>query len=315
MGGLTTVVVLAVAMSAVLDARDAGRLPAGGELVELSDGRMLHVQVAGEQHTGATVLLDAGHGMFSPAFAWLYDELSAVATVVAYDRPGYGWSEAADRPVSAEGTAADLHDALAARGLSGPYVLVGHSLGGLYVRAFADRYRDDVAGLVLLDPAHEDQLEHLPADTVAQMEQMNRVADWGSRLARLGVFRLHNPQDAILADLPDTAADQFAARSATAGYWRTTAVEGAAFSDLAAAVPADFGGVPVRIVSAPAPLPDGQNIRAVMDTLNRELASRSLLATHEEVAGADHLTLLTDPDHAREVSRIVADLLQDVGLN
>src|SRR5690606_35573259 len=138
--GAFTIVGLSVVVTALLDARDARRLPPPGDLVELSDGRALHLLVAGEHHGGPTIVLEAGNGLFSPAFAWLQAELAEVATVVAYDRPGYGWSDRADRPVSASDTADDLHEALSARGLAGPYLLLGHSLGALYVRGFADRY-------------------------------------------------------------------------------------------------------------------------------------------------------------------------------
>jgi phosphoglycerate dehydrogenase-like enzyme len=68
----------------------------------------------------------------------------------------------------------------------------------------------------------------------------------------------------------------------------------------------------VRIVSAPDALPSGQDMRAVMDVLHRDLASQSPLATHVEIAGANHITLVTDEDHARAVGRIAADLLQEI---
>ncbi len=129
--------VLALAGSTLLEARDQRRPP--GELVELPDGRMLHLQIAGGEHTGPTIVLDAGQGMFSPAFAWLQDALALHATVVAYDRPGDGWSTPADRPVDAAATADDLHNALTSHGLDGPYLLVGHSLGAFYAHTFAAR--------------------------------------------------------------------------------------------------------------------------------------------------------------------------------
>jgi pimeloyl-ACP methyl ester carboxylesterase len=312
--GLAGVGVLAVAVTAVLDARDARRYPAPGDLVELGDGRDLHLYVAGEETGGTTVVLDAGHGGFSPVFAWLQQELATTTAVVAYDRPGYGWSDRADRPVSADATAADLHEALATRGLPGPYILVGHSLGSHYVRTFADRYPDDVIGLVLLDPAHEDQFEQLPDASVAQMEQMGQVAVWAARLARLGVFRIHNPQDAVIADLPAADAEWFGARSLTAAYWRATADEGlASMEAIPTSVPADLAAVPTRIVSAPVAEAGEEEARQVMDRLHRDLASRSPLAEHVEVPGAGHLTILTEQEHAAAVGRIVTDLLTELG--
>lgn len=257
------------------------------------------------------MVLDAGFGAFSSGFVRLQEELAEVATVVSYDRPGYGWSDPASGPVDARATAADLHEALATRGLPAPYVLVGHSLGAHYVRVFAGRYPDDVAGLVLLDPAHEEQFERVPG-VAAQMEQLNRMLEWAPRLARLGVFRVYNPRAAVLGDLPDAAAAELGAISVTAEYLGASAREGAALRDIAAAVPADFGELPVRVVSAPVPEPGFEDARRVQDELHHELAARSPRATQLEVAGADHVTLVTKADHARAVAGIVADLLIEI---
>ncbi len=85
-----------------------------------------------------------------------------------------------------------------------------------YVRTFADRYPDQTAGLVLLDPAHERQFDRLPDDAVAEFEQADRVFRWAARLARLGVFRIGNPQAQATVDLPVTAEEQIVRVSAAA---------------------------------------------------------------------------------------------------
>lgn len=303
--------VLAATSTALLDVRDARRNPPPGDLVEVSDGRNLHLHVAGEQHGGPTVVLEAGFGGFSPGFAWLLDELAEVTTVVAYDRPGYGWSTPADRPVDAPATAADLHEALTTRGLPTPYVLVGHSLGAHYARVFAGRFPDDVAGLVLLDPTHEAQLERVPS-AAAQLEQLNRTLRWAPHLARVGFFRVFDPQAAAGEGLPDVPAAQLAAASITAEHLRATAREADAVPRLAASVPDEFGSMPVRIVSASTPEPGFEDERAAADTLHRELASRSPNAGLQRIAGAGHLTLVTDAGHAAAVARVVANLLDDL---
>ena len=84
------------------------------------------------------------------------------------------------------------------------------------MRTFADRYPDQTAGLVLLDPAHERQFDRLPDDAVAEFEQADRVFRWAARLARLGVFRIGNPQAQATVDLPVTAAEQIVRVSAAA---------------------------------------------------------------------------------------------------
>jgi pimeloyl-ACP methyl ester carboxylesterase len=148
----------------VTERRDAAAFPAPGERVEPPDGRALHLQVFGEQHDGPTVVLKAGAGAPSVASAWIQPLVAQRYTVVSYDRAGLGWSDPAGHGTTAAAVVEDLHSALRARGLSGPYILVGYSLGAHYVRAFAATHADEVNGVVLVDPSHQDQLRVLGED-------------------------------------------------------------------------------------------------------------------------------------------------------
>jgi pimeloyl-ACP methyl ester carboxylesterase len=321
--GLAGLLVVAVATTAVLDALDRRRILPPGDLVELADGRQLHVHVLGPADTSdrgdlPTVVLEAGSGGFAASMAWLHRDLAVNTTVIAYDRSGYGFSDPDDHPLDATSVADDLHDALQRRGLDGPYVLVGHSLGGGYVRVFAARYPDEVAGLVLLDPVHEDQLARQPAAATEQLEQAQQQLAVAPLLARLGVFRLLDVQGDIVAALPEDAGEQHRARSVTAAGMGAYGREVAVLPDLldeiahaeAAAGDATFGGLPALIISATEP-GEGETFeaRAAMDAMHRDLAGRSPIARHVTVPGADHLSLITDADHAREVAAAVRDLL------
>jgi len=326
--GLAGLVLVAVAVTAVLDAVDRRRVLPPGDLVELADGRRLHLHVLGPANDDAsgavdhpTVVLEAGSGGFAASMAWLHRDLAAHTTVVAYDRAGYGFSDPDDRPLDAASVADDLHEALQRRGLPGPYVLVGHSLGGGYVRVFTARRPEQVAALVLLDPVHEEQLQRQPAEATEQLEQARQQLTVAPLLARLGVFRLIDVQGDIVDALPEDAGEQHRARSVTAAGMRAYSREVAALGDLldeiARADPAAsataLGGLPVQIISATDPA-DGETAaaRQVMDTMHRELADRSPTATHTPVTGADHLSLITDPDHAHEVATIITRLLDDL---
>lgn len=326
--GLAGLVLVAVAVTAVLDAIDRRRVLPPGDLVELADGRRLHVHVMGpadDDVSGAaerpTVVLEAGSGGFAASMAWLHRDLAAHTTAVAYDRAGYGFSDPDDRPVDAASVADDLHEALQRRGLAGPYVLVGHSLGGGYIRVFAARHPDEVAALVLLDPVHEEQLERQPAEATEQLEQARQQLAIAPLLARLGVFRLLDVQGDIVASLPADAGEQHRARSVTAAGMRAYSREVAVLGDLLheighaedATATAPFAGLPVQIISATDPA-EGETpaARQAMDTLHRELADRSPTATHTTIDGADHLSLITDPDHARTVTTLITRLLDDL---
>jgi pimeloyl-ACP methyl ester carboxylesterase len=114
-------------------------------------GHNLRMLIVGE--SGPTVVLESG---FGGGIGWkeVRQEVGRFARVVTYDRGGFGASEPGPKPRTARQIAAELRTALGNAGLSPPYILVGHSLGGPYVRVFAATYPEVTAGLVLVDPTH-----------------------------------------------------------------------------------------------------------------------------------------------------------------
>ena len=128
------------------DATDSYAMP--GRLIDVG-GHKLHINCTG---TGSpTVVLEPGLGEPSTAMAWIAPDVAATTRVCVYDRAGRGWSESAGTPQDGVQVATDLHTLLDRAGEQGPYVLAGHSAGGLYVLNFAQLYPDQVAGVALLD--------------------------------------------------------------------------------------------------------------------------------------------------------------------
>src|SRR5690606_28471284 len=97
------------------------------------------------------------------------------ARVVTYDRAGLGWSDPAPGPRTAEAMVADLRALLRAAGVPAPYVLVGQSFAGLLVRLYAYLHPSEVAGLVLVDGAHEDQYQRFPEAIRAAFEPLRAM--------------------------------------------------------------------------------------------------------------------------------------------
>src|SRR6516165_8874055 len=117
-------------------------------------GRQLMLYAAGTG--GPAVVVLPGAGLTGLGYLNLHEQVSQFATSVLYDRAGTGWSDHVQLPRSATEVADELRLLLRVAGVPAPYVFVGHSLGGIYARRFAQRFPADVAGLLFLDPAHED---------------------------------------------------------------------------------------------------------------------------------------------------------------
>jgi pimeloyl-ACP methyl ester carboxylesterase len=295
----------AAAVQQVLTVRDRQRYPAPGLLVHVN-GHQMHLQVRGPDSGGPIVVLEAGMGSFSPNWYWVQQELAPTIRCVAYDRAGLGWSRRSRRPRDAQTIAVELRDALREAGLDPPYVLAGHSFGGLPVRAFADLYPDLTAGLVLVDASHPDQWVRWPtagADRILEVSQ--RVFSW---LGWLGLLRALNISHGISAGLPARQVAELRAGAALPGFAATEAAQMRCWSlsreQLNAAAPLDELPLAVRAVSEQ---PVGGEL---LTALQHELAGLTATATFEVVQGASHESLISDHEHARVVARTIQAVVQ-----
>ena len=135
------------------------------------------------------MVCDAALGGSSLSWTLVEPAVSDVTRMCSYDRAGFGWSDAGPFPRTAGRIADELHTALQRSALGGPFVLVGHSFGGLVMRLFAARHREDVAALVLIEPAiPEDWADPAPA-LRAHMDRGIRLCGYGTLAARFGVAR------------------------------------------------------------------------------------------------------------------------------
>lgn len=152
--------------------------PPPGRLVDVG-GFRLHLNCTGDG--GPAVVLDAALGASSISWSLVQPEVAKFTRVCSVDRAGLGWSDAGPMPRTAGRVADEWRVLLERSGVPPPYVLVGHSFGGLVMRIFAQRYRDVTAALVLVDSAHpEDWLRPAPKEQV--------LIDRGVRLCRRGTF-------------------------------------------------------------------------------------------------------------------------------
>lgn len=137
--------------------------PPVGHLYDV-EGRQLLLHQSGTG--GPAVVFAPGAGCIGLDYLNIHDQVSQFTTSVLYDRAGTGWSDQLDLPRSATEVADELRGLLHAAGVPAPYLLVGHSLGGIYTRRYAQRFPDEVAGLLFLEPAHEDLPAIMPKQTL-----------------------------------------------------------------------------------------------------------------------------------------------------
>jgi pimeloyl-ACP methyl ester carboxylesterase len=313
LAGALVVVVLAVAgmvYESVTSARAWEAHPPPGEMVD-AGGYRLHLHTMGEARGQPTVILDHGGMSMSLQWGWVQPELARHTRVVAYDRPGMGWSEPAPGQLEAEEAVDDLRAALRQAGIEGPYVLVGHSMGALMVRTFAARYPDEVAGLVLVDPRFEAE-EGSPAMGGAGAQVFARIL---SVVGRLGIVRITGLAEQEAEGLPPEQVEQAVALFPSHRFLRNVGADGylgdSAEVLLRATPPPE--GIPVTIVAATGA--DGAfnpEQRAEMNAHYRNLAARSPLWSYREVEGAGHATIVTHEEPARVVAGAVLEMVNEV---
>ena len=137
----------------------ASDLTPPGRLVDIGGHRMhIHCQGEGEP----TIVLDSGAGGFSLEWNTIQTALSADTRVCAYDRAGYGWSDMGPLPRTSKRIVNELRSLLLKAHIPGPYILVGHSFGGYTAQYFARNHPQQLAGVVLIDSSHPEQVERLP---------------------------------------------------------------------------------------------------------------------------------------------------------
>lgn len=140
-----------------------------GQLYEVG-GRRLMLHRSGEG--GPAVVILPGAGLVGLDFLNVQARAAEFTTSVIYDRAGTGWSDPVALPRGAGEVAGEMRELLRVAGVPGPYVLAGHSLGAFYARRYAQLFPEEVAGLLLLDPGHEDILAYMPPEAAELNEQM-----------------------------------------------------------------------------------------------------------------------------------------------
>lgn len=312
-------------------ARLAAKYPPPGQMVDIG-GYRLHIQCQGDHTPGSpTVVLEGGNGEPGLTWAAVQPEVARFAQVCTYDRAGLGWSEPSPRPRTAGNIVAELHTLLRQAGVEPPYVLVGHSMGGGLVRLYAHEHPDQIVGLVLVDPLHEEQ-EQLWPEAVRRSNEK-------SRQAMVPVFRVMQKVAAsglpalfpkllprqMFATVPQAAHAAYSSFYLSGpkhyeGVIQETSTVAENNATLRAAHITTLGDIPLLVLSAPdqytamerfLSAEDLEQTQAVSDELHAKLAALSSNGKRVIVRDSRHYIQVDQPQTVIDAIREVVEAAQE----
>ena len=236
---------------------------------------------------------------------WIQPAVAKSTRVCVYDRSGRDWSEPAPHAQDAVANAADLHRLLARAGVGGPYVLVGHSSGGAYIKVYAAQYPDQVAGMVLLDAQPSEAMTRLP-DYPTAYAGLRKGMALAPSLARTGAMRLF--YKTAVAGLPPEARDEVRRVWSSPGQYRSLRDELVALPKALTESQAltSIGDKPLIVLTA---LKDAMTGWL---PLQKEMTGLSTNSVQRLLADATHASLTEDETEAGSSSRAVLDVVTAV---
>jgi len=290
-----------------------------GQMVDVG-GFRLHALVRGQGTP--VVLLEPALGGFALQYTHIQSAVSAFTRVLAYDRAGQGWSEVSPNPRTPANLAGELKALLGKLDLQPPYVLVGHSFGGLLTRFYAGFYPKEVAGVVLIDSSDVEQYDSFPnVDKLVSQTAMGvRLLKFISRLG-LGKQLTRMSMGSAAKDLSREDLDTFLTVASRPKHHETMLAEFSQhrfYFGPQAEVPRTLGDTPLIVITAANSVSgQGKFGGMTIDQLNakhqewqKNLIQLSSHAEQVIVPAASHLSLLTQPEHAVQVVDAIRRLVK-----
>jgi pimeloyl-ACP methyl ester carboxylesterase len=288
----------------ISEARDRRFNPMPGRRFDVG-GYKMHIDCMGEGNP--MVILESGLGDTYASWRKVQPQIARFSRVCSYDRAGIGYSDSSAKPRTSKVIASELHTLLQKAGITPPYLLVGHSMGGFNVRLFANLYRNEVAGMVLVDASHPDQENRFPPELKNMEGSWQREAQFLEYTTPFGIPRLLGLCD----DEPVQRAAECNWHSAQEGV-----AELKSFSESAAQTAATitFGDMPLAVLShdpdkpsADLPADLAKPTNDAWEKMQEELAHLSTRGTQTIAKNSAHYIQIDRPDIVIDAVRGVVD--------
>jgi pimeloyl-ACP methyl ester carboxylesterase len=297
------------------------KLTPPGQMVDVG-GFRLHTLVCGQGKPA--VIFEPALGGFALQYRQMQAGVSAFTRAMAYDRAGQGWSDASPNPRTPIHLAAELHTLLDRVNLQPPYVLVGHSFGGMLARIYAGFHSQEVAGMVLVDATHVDEYASFP-----DVDRFVRQAAMGVRLIKI-VSRLGLGKQLTRLSLGNAAKsfskedlEAFLTLASQPKHHETMLAEFSQhrlYFGPQSAVPRSLGAIPLIVVTAENSAGDqgkvagmtAEQVNAQHQRLQKDLAQLSSHGEQDIILGATHFSILTQPEHVAQVVAAIRRMVEKV---
>jgi pimeloyl-ACP methyl ester carboxylesterase len=307
---LLTLIFLGCVYQVLATEIDRRNFPSPGVLVDV-DGHKMHIYCLGQG--SPTVVLEAGGYSFSSEWYWVQQQLAPTHRVCTYDRAGYGWSEPGPSPRTALRIVAELHTLLAKANISGPYVLAGHSFGGILNSVYASQYPDEVQGIVLVDTAYASAIKFADESEYKQWKRDNDLLNaplWA--LTRTGLGRFLNASAFQGNGYSSQALAELVAFRSTNQAFDTYYAEGiaVAWDNQQSFATANAGKLPLMVLWAtilPRKLTPPEEVR--LASLRQSVSTLSSNSKTRYVEGADHGSIIGNEQFARQVTMAILDVI------
>ena len=283
--------------------------PPPGKLVDVG-GRNMHLDCRGAG--SPTVVFESGLGSGgSTDWRLVQDRIASFTRACAYDRAGIMWSDSKPTAQDGAAVAADLHTLLNRAGIAGPLVLVGHSVGGPYTTIYTAKYGDQVAGLVLVDPSHPDQVTRMSAAVKADLNPSGRIGlvRAAAKLSWMGVPRLFVALAGGSPKLPERTNAEIGAYSSHSIHGSLKELDGFDRTLDEARASHNFGNRPLIVMTAMAPYTpaqlkglglqpqDGVRLKQLWQGLHTEMSHWSTRGQQRIVPDSGHYIQVDYPDN------------------